>query len=72
MSSSDVRVSADTGVASVCGTSSCVQEATLTSMVVGAFSSERGFGISLSTLSGLKGNKPALAYPARMFLDVKT
>jgi hypothetical protein len=29
-----------------------------------------GSGISLSTLSGLKGKRPALAHPARKFLDV--
>jgi hypothetical protein len=70
MSSSDVRASADTGVAGVCGTRSCVEEPTLTSFMLGAFSSKRGFGISQSTLSGSKGNKPALAHPARMFREV--
>ena len=70
MSSSDVRASADIGVAGVCGIWSCVQELTFTLLIFGAFSSARGFGISFSTFSGLKGNNPALAYPARMFLDV--
>jgi hypothetical protein len=67
MLSSDVRASADTGV---CGTWSCVQETTFTSLVLEAVTSAKGFGISLSTLSGLKGNKPALTHPARRFLDV--
>jgi len=70
MLSSDVKASADTGVTSVYGSWSCVQDTIFTSLVLGAITSAKGFGISLSTLSGLKGNKPALTHPARMFLDV--
>lgn len=70
MSTSDARASADTGVASVCGTWSCVQEPKFNSLIFGAVSSVRALGTSLSTFSGLKGNRPALANPACMFLGV--
>ena len=67
---SDIRASADTGVTGVCSTSSCGQDVTFISSAFGIVSSAGGFGVSLSTLSGLSGSKPHLAHPARMFFFV--
>ena len=64
--SSDVRPS-DTGVTGVWTTSSCGHGPT-SSQAVRMGSAVTGFVTSLSTLSGLNGNKPVLA--ARMFFLV--
>ena len=65
----NVRASVVTGVTGVYGTSSCGQDPTTLS-AFGTVSSAGGFNVSLSTLSGLNGNKPVAAHPAVMFLLV--
>jgi hypothetical protein len=49
-------------------TSSCGQDLTSTSFRI--VSSAGGFGVSLSTMSGMNGNKPVVAHAAVMFLLV--
>jgi hypothetical protein len=75
MSCNVVSASVVTGVAGVMGVTgvrntSADEQAPATSASLGMTSAAGGFGISLSTLSGLKGNKPVAAHPARMFLFV--
>ena len=66
-----MKASAETGVTGVCSTMSCGQDSTFTLSAFGIIlRSAGGFGISLSTLSGLSGNKPLAAKPALIFFDV--
>ena len=66
MSCNMVNASVVTGVAGVTGVrdTSASGQAYATSAIPGMISAAGGFRISLSTLSGLKGNKPVAAYPA--------
>jgi hypothetical protein len=65
---SQVKPSAVIGVTGVSGTSLEVAVAATSALVLSC--SAGGFGISQSTLSGLKGNNPAASHPAKMFLLV--
>jgi hypothetical protein len=58
-----------TGVTGISNISSCGQDATVTSFWT--LTSGGGFGMSLSTLSGLNGNKPVAAHADVMFFLVK-
>jgi hypothetical protein len=66
---SDMKASAETGVTGVCSTSSYGRGPSFPS-AFGMISSAWGFGIFLSTLSGLYGANPHAAKPALIFLDV--
>jgi hypothetical protein len=69
-SCNDVSASAVTGVTGVTGvwsTSLCKHDPAKLSAVA-TVSSAGSFGISLSTLSRLNGNRPVAAHPALMFL----
>ena len=67
---SDMKPSADTGVTGVYSTMSCGQDPTSTLSAFGIVRSVGGFGICLSTLSRLNGNKPLAAKPALIFFGV--
>ena len=68
---SAAKASADTSVAGVpSGKSPWQGASTATLALVESTTSVRGFTISLSTLSGLNGNKSHAANPAKMFLRV--
>lgn len=65
------KASANTGVAGVpSGKSPWQGASTATLALVDSTTSVRGFIISLSTLSGLNGNKPHAANPVKMLLRV--
>lgn len=71
MSCNDVTASAVTGVTGVMsgwGVVSCVLEVIVAAP--GTTISTCGFGMSLSTLSGLKGYKPVAAHPDLILLWV--
>lgn len=65
---SDVKASGVTGVMGVSGTSFCKGVAAIAAVEL--LCPVDGFNMLRNTLSGLKGNSPAAAYPARMFLLV--
>jgi hypothetical protein len=68
----DVRASIITGVIGVIGVSgTSLRDGGSTASTFEPLSSAGGFGISRSTLSRLKGNNPAAAQPATMFLLVR-
>jgi hypothetical protein len=52
----------------VWSTSPCGQRSISQVLRIGIVGSVTGFGVSVSTLSGLKGYRPLAFHPARMFL----
>jgi hypothetical protein len=70
-SCNDVRASTVTGVTGVTGVDGTSFREDIAAMSAPELvCSAGGFGMSRSTLSGLKGNNPAAAHPARMVLAV--
>jgi hypothetical protein len=67
----DITASAITGVICLRGTSSCGYTTTSISSALETVKRGGGFGVFLSTLSGLNGNKLQAAYADVVFLFVK-
>jgi len=67
---SNIKDSTNTSIIGVCSSTSYQQDPIFTSSALGMAGLARGVGILLSTLSGLKGNRPLAAKPALIFFSV--